>query len=557
MARRKTVADIQREQEEFWKIGGYVRLSREDGEDESLSVINQKRIITDYIAEKFDGPHVVVDFYIDDGLTGTDYDRPDFQRLMRDVESKSVNCVVCKTLSRAFRNYSDQGYFLENFFPKHQTRFISIGGPHVDSYCNPEAITGLEVPITGLMNDRFAGKTSEDIRRTFYMKRKNGDFIGAFAPYGYVKDPDNKSRFLIDDEAAQVVRDIFNWFVHDGMSKHGIKRRLNEMGILNPAAYKRSKGLKYNNPQINMNDGLWDSTTVTRTLKNKMYLGHMVQGKQKIISYKVHDRVSMPENQWFIKENTHEAIITQELFDQAQDLSLRDTRTPNGEKSVWLFSGFVRCADCGKAMHRKSNKKGHSYYFCRTYEKARDRCTKHSINEQALSDAVLTAIRCQIIVVESLAQKLDAMNSAPVVQTRTKRIDALLNNRKQEYDKLRSAASALYLDWKGGDISKDDYRYMKEKFDGQLEQLTKIVATLEEEKRQLNDGLTTKENPLFTYFLKHRNIQNLDRSVMSSLLDVVLVHEGKDITVVFKYTDQCERLLALVEEGAEESATTN
>jgi len=182
----------------LWKIGAYIRLSREDGADESMSVINQRKIIDDYILQHLDSESVAVDTYVDDGLTGTDYERPAFQRLMQDIESGIVNCVICKTLSRAFRNYSDQGFFLENFFPRNKTRFISIGSPHIDSFLNPDIIHGLEVPLTGLINDRYAGRISEDVRRTFDTKRRNGEFIGAFAPYGYAKDPDNKNKLVID-----------------------------------------------------------------------------------------------------------------------------------------------------------------------------------------------------------------------------------------------------------------------------------------------------------------------------------------------------------------------
>ena len=219
----------------------------------------------EFLEKFFPEEYVIVDVYVDDGLTGTDYERPDFQRMIHDVEVGKVNCIVCKNLSRAFRNYSDQGYFLENFFPLHNTRFITLGDPKIDTYLNPEVVSGMEVPINGLMNDRFAYKTSSDIRRTFDTKRRNGEFIGAFAPYGYEKHPEDKNALIIDEEAAQVVRNIFQWFVYgdgstkiiiddDGiehevlvgsMSKEGISRKLNELGIPNPSLYKKLRGFKY------------------------------------------------------------------------------------------------------------------------------------------------------------------------------------------------------------------------------------------------------------------------------------------------------------------------
>ena len=295
----------------FWKIAVYIRLSREDGNVESESVVNQKKILTEFLEQYFDGQYVVVDFYVDDGLSGTDDTRASFMRMIADIEDGKVNCVVCKTLSRAFRNYSDQGYYLEAYFPQKNVRFISTGDPKIDTYTNPEAITGLEVPITGLMNDRFAAKTSSDVRRTFDHKRRKGEFIGAFAPYGYLKNPENKNHLILDEEVVPIKCDILRWFIHDGMSLAGIAKRLNEMGVPNPTAYKRSQGHAYCNPSVEINDGLWVSSTVRRILTDQMNLGHMVQGKQRVVSYKVHDRVTTSPNEWFIKENTHEATYTQ------------------------------------------------------------------------------------------------------------------------------------------------------------------------------------------------------------------------------------------------------
>ena len=253
-----------------WRIAVYIRLSREDGNDESLSVTNQKKIINEYLESFFEEEFTLVDHYVDDGLTGTDYDRPDFRRMVHDMEAGKVNCIICKNLSRMFRNYSDQGYFLEKVFPLHNVRFITVSDPKVDSYLHPETIHGLEVPINGLMNDRFAAKTSLDVRATFATKRRKGEFIGAFAPYGYKKDPENKNALIVDDEAAEVVQNIYQWFVYEGMSKNGIARRLNDLGIASPAAYKKNKGLNFCCPQSGKNDGLWSPSAVSLVLNNRM-----------------------------------------------------------------------------------------------------------------------------------------------------------------------------------------------------------------------------------------------------------------------------------------------
>ncbi len=534
----------------LWHIAVYIRLSREDGNEESESVINQKKILKEFLEEYFDGQFEVIDFYIDDGLSGTDDTRADFMRMVQDIEQKKVNCVVCKTLSRAFRNYSDQGYYLEYYFPRKNVRFISTGDPKIDTHLNPEVITGLEVPITGLMNDRFAARTSSDIRRTFNTKRRNGEFIGAFPPYGYLKAPHNKNQLVLDEEIVPIKRDILHWIVDEGMSLSGTAKRLNELGIPNPTAYKLSKGWNYCNPKTKDNDGLWTGSTVRRMMLNKVNLGHMVQGKQRVVSYKVHDKVTVPEPEWFIKENTHEATFTREEYDTMARLLARDTRAPNGKGVVHLFAGFLKCKDCGKALQRKSAK-NIVYYACRTYtEKSKDKCTRHTIRLDLLEKAVLASIQAQVALIDSLSEIVDEINRAPVVDTQSKRIEKMLKEKQQESERLRRLSDGLYIDWKGGEISRADYQRMKKKFEKQVEQLEAVILNLEEEQRRTDNG-KSDENPLFTEILKWGNIEKLDRNLLVELVDTVYVHEGKEITILFRFQDELEHILEVVESSSE------
>ncbi len=532
-----------------WRIAVYIRLSKDDGNDESLSVTNQKKIITEYIEEFFEDEHIIVDIYADDGLTGTDYERPEFQRLIHDVEAGTVNCIICKTLSRAFRNYSDQGYFLEKVFPLYGVRFISIGDPSLDTYKNPDAVQGMEVPITGLMNDRYAARTSNDIRRTFNTKRRKGEFIGAFAPYGYMKDPEDKNAFVIDEEAAEVVRNIFRWFV-DGTSKNGITKKLTEMGVPTPTAYKHSKGLNLQTPKISRNDGMWGITTVCTILKNEVYIGNMVQGKQRVISYKVHEKITPPREEWFIVENTHEAIIDRETFDKAQRLQERDTRTAPGKKQLYLFSGLLRCADCKRSMTRRTNRKPNKtyvYYACSTYVfKSKDKCTRHVIKEEALHEAVLRAVQAQISLVGDMAEVVKEINRTSTVCTQSKRLQQLLKDRTKELEKLICVTDNLYMDWKCGDITRTEYVRMKAKFEQQAEQVKSIIANLQTE-IQLSEKGVGGDNPYLTTFLKHENVKSLDRGLLVELIDTIYVHENNEITIQFNFADQHKRIVEFIE----------
>lgn len=545
--RRNSMEKDSSSKSKIWKVGKYIRLSRDDGNSESESVTNQRKILDEQIFNYFDNDYDVVDEYIDDGRTGTSDDtRPDFLRLVQDVKNGRINCIVTKNLSRAFRNSANQGKFLEEFIPLYNTRFISLYEPHIDTFLNPEVVHSLEVSITGFMNEQYAYKTSIDVRRTFDTKRKNGEFIGAFAPYGLMKKPDDKNSLVIDEEAAKVVKDIFHWFVDEGMSKNGIAKRLNELGIPNPTAYKRKKGLKYNNPQIYKNDGLWSSKTVYNILLNEMYIGNMVQGKQKVISYKVHDRVNTDKSDWYIVENTHEAIIDKETFAKAQSLHEKDTRTSLKQKNVYLFSGFLRCADCKKSMTRKSSK-NFVYYSCSTYSrKLKSACTKHTIREDILKKAVLLAIQHQISLVANLSEIIEEINNAPIIHTESKKINNLLSVKQKELEKLTTVTDNLYMDWRMGEITKTEYRRMKDKLEVQIEQLQKTITNLKKEKEILSKGINTNE-PYLTTFLKYKNINHIERGILVELVNVIYVHNGGELTIEFNFADQHRRIIEYIE----------
>ena len=554
MARIRKSAELKAQpRQALWKIGKYIRLSRDDGNVVSESVVNQDKILNDEIPHFFeDGLYEVVDTYIDDGTSGTtDLERQDFQRMICDMKSGRINCIIVKNLSRAFRNSANQGHFLEEFIPLYNTRFISLYQPRIDTFLDPEVVHSLEVSITGFMNEQYAYKTSADVRRTFRHKRENGEFIGAFAPYGYSKDPADKNALVIDEDAAQTIRDIFTWFITDGMSKAGIAKRLNELGVPNPTAYKRSKGFRYENPHATQNDGLWNPTTITRMLQDPVYIGVMRQGKQRVISYKVHKRAPVPENEWFVVENAIPPIIDRELFQAAQDLHKKDVRTAPGQKEVYLFSGFIRCADCKKGMSRHSSK-GYVYYQCRTFrDKSKTQCSKHSIRMEILEQAVLAAIQKQIELVDSLSAIIEEINQAPKVQTESLRLTTMLNQRQKELDKVMGLLDGLYMDWKSGDITRDQYRRMKVKFEEQAQQLEATIDHIKSECDTLAQGIGT-DDPYLTAFLKHRNIESLSRGLLIELVNTIYIHEDGSIDIEFKFADQYRRIVEFIENNKNE-----
>ncbi len=546
MPRIRKNRNIEHRQTLFWSVCLYIRLSREDNnDDESESVINQEKILRDFIESHFElGTYEIVEVFADDGRTGTDTNRPEFQRMKEAIIDKKVNCVVMKSLSRGFRNLGDQQKFLEEFIPLHGIRFVNMSSPFIDTYNDPRSATGLEIPIRGMFNEQHAATTSEEVRKTFRMKRERGEFIGAFAPYGYKKSSDNKNDLVVDDEAAQVVRDIFYWFISDGMSKRGIAQKLNEQGVPNPSEYKQRHSLNYQNPNSDKNDGLWSANTVSRILQNPVYIGNMIQGRYRVISYKVHKQIRTAEDEWFVVENTHEAIIDKGTFDKAQSLHQLDTRVANGKQEVHLFSGLIRCADCGKAMHRKTSR-NIVYYFCRSFVDKKV-CSKHSIRLDELENAVLVSIQKQVELAGSLEKVIERINNAPNQHRESMRLTHALSDAEKQLAKYSNAADGLYMDWKSGDITQQEYHRLKGKYTGQITQLENTIRRIREDMQVMAHGIDT-ENTYFTAFLKHRNIQSLNRGILTDLIDTVWIYEGGEVMIDFNFADQYQQIVDYIE----------
>lgn len=545
MAERETVNIV------VWKIGIYIRLSKEDlrNNDESESVTNQRKINLEFVEEKFcSETYSIFDIYVDDGRSGTTEDtRPDFQRLSKDIREGNINCVVCKTLARAFRNYADQGKFLEQYLPTYGCRFIAFGNPYVDTFENPDCTQNMEIPINGLMNDRYAARTSEDVRRTFRTKRNKGEFIGAFAPFGYLKNPDNKNALIVDEEAAEIVKEIFSKYL-DGMSKLSIVRYLNDHDIPCPSVYKqKNQGMKYQNPHSDPSKNpLWSERTVGEMLKNRMYCGDMVQGRYRIKSYKVHIQEQVPEDEWFIVENIHEPIIDREIFDKVQRLLQKDTRTSPKRNTLYPFSGFLRCADCGKAMAR-SEVKGTVYYFCSTYKsRSKKVCTKHTLRHNRLEIAVLYAIRQQVYLAIDYTKIIERINRVPLIKSQTKKLFDTIQQKERELAKIIRYKQAVYQDWKDKEISQSDYRRMCEDYEQQEEALNGTIRKLQEEQAEQEKGVDT-ENPFLVAFRQHENITSLSRDVLIELIDHIKVYEGGNISIVFRFADELRRVQDFIE----------
>jgi hypothetical protein len=405
------------------------------------------------------------------------------------------------------------------------------------------------VPFKNIINDEYCRDISNKVRSSLDMKRRQGKFIGSFATYGYRKDPEDRNRLLIDEYPAAVVRDIFQWFI-EGMGIISIAKRLNEQGVLNPTAYKQSQGFNYRHPAGQKNDKLWPDASVRRILTNRMYTGTLVQGKNKTKSYKVQVSVPQPADQWIVMEGTHEAVVDRETFDKVQNLLARDTRTPPGARRVYLFSGFLRCADCERAMNLKliSQPYGdYHYYICSTFKKMnRNACTKHTIRSDRLEEAVAATIRQHIdraVCINEVAEEIKRRGAARPVPARLMKT---LADQEQKRASLERMKLALYPDWKNGDITKGEYMTLKDQFESESAALSRSIAVLQ---RDIGAYDSTWDGGVLSEVAQYLRFEKLTREMLIELVDCVYVHEGGGITIHFKFADEFEQAAEYVEQN--------
>ena len=540
--------------EKIWSVALYIRLSQEDednGKDkqESNSVTSQKTLLNEFVEEHDD--FVIYDTYIDDGYTGTDFNRPSFQRLLNDIKENKVDCIIVKDLSRLGRNYIEVGNYIEQIFPIFNIRFIAINDV-IDSFMNPASTNTILVPFKNLINDEYARDTSIKIRTSLNGKKKKGEFIGAFTAYGYLKDPKDKHKLIIDKSVEGIIRDIFNWNVNEGLGKIAICHRLNNLGILNPTGHKKLElEQNYNNCGIKNNTYTWTPSTVRNILSNEIYVGNIVQGKRRTKSYKIHKIEMVPKEEWVRVENAHEPIIDRELFEKAQELSRKDTKVSQKTKELSIWAGFLRCSDCKRAMNKKSstNKNGNSYeyYICSTYRKKSNKlCTKHTIKVENLAQAVLQAINLHINLLIDIDEMIKEIEQSPCKNTKNNNIEKIINSKKNDISRISNFKLNLYEDWKNGDITKEEYLEYKQKYEKDLEKLRINIDELQKE-RENHKKQNIYENEWIDELKTRRAIPRLSRDIIMELIDCIYVHENRKITIKFKFEDEFKRCLEYIE----------
>lgn len=535
----------------LFNTGLYIRLSREDNDKaESNSVINQRNLLIEYANNQLDLK--LVETYIDDGYTGTNFNRPGFIRMFEDIKSGKINCLIVKDLSRFGRNYLDVGNYLEQLFPFFKCRFISVLD-NLDSHKRPNEISSVFVQFKNLMNDHYSSEISQKLRYLFDAQRRDGKLVSSYASYGYRKDPNDKHQLIIDDEAAEVVKNIFQWFL-SGMSVVRISQKLNSLKIMPPSIYRKEKGY-YNIRNIN-NNSIWHPFTIKKILVNIVYIGILDQKKSTTRNHKDRKIYKLDKKDRIIVPNTHEAIIDKITFYEIQKRFSMNTRTSPNEKKLQLFTGFLRCADCNRGMVRnpkKSNGRLYVYYRCRTYSRiSREACpTPHTISHTLLYQSVLYTIKTQIHSVANMQKVIARINETNITKIKKINFGREIASRKRIITNKTNLKRGLYEDWKTDTLTRNDYMNMKKAYDDEIQQLGESINRLKIEEQAIKD-MESENIEWINRFIKQRETKELSRELLEALVDKIYIDKHRNINIVFRYQDEYSRIIDYVKDHIDE-----
>ena len=511
-------------------VGMYIRLSKEDLiSQESVSVQNQRKMILEYCrTANLD----VVKEYVDDGFTGTNFNRPAFKEMLEDIQSGLINCVVVKDLSRFGRDYIDAGYYLDRFFPNNNIRFISIS----DNMDTIKDDGGMITPIKNVINHYYSVDISKKVLNTFKVKQKNGEFIGAFTSYGYKKDPNNRNKLLIDTYPATIVKKIFELYLN-GNSKMSIAKYLNANKVLCPSEYKKSIGQKYRNCNRLNSTSYWTYSTINNILNNRIYVGDMVQGKTQ---RRMNRRNTMKsKDDWIIVENTHTPIITRDEWEQTQKLLKIKTRNLNFNQNLSIFRGFIKCAECGRAMRKKKDVRGVISYNCGTDSThGAKMCKSHYIAENKLIEIVKTDINEMLRQIKNLKE---IIASTELLEDNLEEIKKDILTAENEIEKLKALRVDAYTDYKDGLISsKQEYLNIINSYELKEKKLVAKIVDLENLLQQDNKKQKTE---WIEYLAERNEILELDRNVILELIELIEVTAKREIIITYKFSNDLKEFL--------------
>ena len=513
----------------FFSTGAYVRLSVLDTNKKGDSIETQQAIINAYVAERDDLR--ITDTYIDNGLSGQSFERPAFQRMIADMESGRIDCCITKDLSRLGRNAIDTGYYIEHFFPANKVRYIAIN----DDYDSINAQSGgITIALKNLINENYALESARKIKSSKQMIIRNGGFVGGMPPYGYRKKPDDCRRLIKDNEAADVVALVFRMY-SEGHSIKEIQSKLNRDGVLPPIKHFQSKGIIDGTNRKRCDH--WHISVVSHLLRNRVYCGDNVQGKTTSINRIIRH---LPEEEWVITENTHEAIIDRDLYYKVQDMLLEQKQktAKNPEKSVYMtpsteniFKGKIVCGKCGYNMLRDRKGKDIYYIMCRkNYNVDNALCSETRIKERDFKDVIFSVLMKQA---ELLVEKSNTMSSDDSIYNPSNEIKRI----HTEIDRNKRFLKGLYESLVTNIITDDEYSEMKKSYEIKLASLSGQEAQVRERIR-ISTESSLKTNNASSYLSRLSCADDLTAEIMDALIEKIVVYDDMKLDFVFKFRDE-------------------
>lgn len=545
------------EPDQGFRTAAYVRLSMEDsGKIDGYSLQNQKDLLMSFINDHSD-LHLYK-MYVDNGYTGTQFERPAFDEMMQDMKAGLINCIVVKDLSRLGRNYLEAGNYLEQIFPFFKVRFISITDGY-DSISPDFTDEALIIPLKNIINEGYAKDISVKVSSAIATRKRQGKFMGKVPLYGYLKDPDDKNHLVIDPDASLIVKRVFQMKL-DGISLGLIAKQMNEKGVPCPSKYFVLKGLSKETKYLS---SFWDRNTVKRMLTNRMYLGCIVYGKSVRSFAKGIKEHTVPEENWKVVEGTHEPLITVDAFERVQELLEESSREAKNHASYAegdvpnLFRGLIRCADCGGAMRmgkfRKPKKGGaEEYHYYGVYECSRHKliydysCPQKSIRKDVLDTAVEEAIRYHIRMFLDLEKIIADLNKKTSVREAAVGLQDLIRKKQRRIAKVEQMSCGIYEDYQEGILNETEYLTLRKSYADEVLTLTKEIEGLMQEQTQYDENYRAAGS-LSELAHQYRDFGELTREIIETFIAEIKVHTGGRLKITFRFEDELEKLQQIAE----------
>ena len=511
-----------------FKVGIYIRLSRDDGNIESDSIVSQRSLLNQYIKEN---NYNLIDEYVDDGFTGTNFERPSFKRMIKDIESGRINMIITKDMSRLGRDYIGTGELIEKYFPNNNVRYIAINygiDTFIDNTNNDIA------PFKAIMNDMYAKDISKKVKTSLHSRMKEGLYVSGRCPFGYMKDTTNKNHLVVNKEQAEVVKLIFDLALK-GNTYHYIAEKLTKKKIKTPASYYN---YVWNTKSINGNTlsqekGIWFDTTVKSILQNQIYVVDTVQGKTKKINYKLKKTVKNNPKDYIIVENTHETIIDRDTFNYVQSILPKNVKRPE-KKRFYLLDGLLYCGDCNhRIIIRYQNKTGRSYTTCdyyRTYSKYHV-CTTHTNNYELLENVILEQISD---VCKKYLDKNKVKDSIGNIsfEDNTLKIKKQIESLELANSKLIQNLDKTYLDMLKGIIDEEQYIRVSENLKKEIENNKSKIDNLKNE--QINENKIDNKK-IEKYIDEFLSLEKPTRELIINLVEKIYIYQDKQVDIIFTF----------------------